>query len=482
MRTLLLSTLITLTLAQQQQPFLIQQQQPLLTLTRIHTHSLTTLNTIINSISPNISIWSSSAECSSSHTPCSLDIAASPSSLDTLLNSYPNLNTTTLQPDIHSLIQQQSQSLNTLDDTDYNEEWHQHYHSYQQIQDYLNHIALTHPAHAQLITLGHTYENRSLTAIKLGHFLPQSKKIGVLVIANQHAREWISAASALHLIHQILNDELDPSSGTGRAGKSGWKGTRDLLDIFDITILPLSNPDGYAYSWTHERMWRKNRQPTSNEEGCVGIDVNSNWDANFQGWPVERACSEAYAGSEPFEAYESRAIAEFIKDEANGIGSVVDLHSYGQMLTYPFAFSCSPSLSLPDEEDLLELSFGAVRAMRDVHARTFRAGRHCDLAWEVRGSALDWSYGYFPPAQVDKKTRTPRRRPITPSSFSETMSRSSLQPREGNLVKWSFALELRDEGTYGFLLPEEQIRPSGQEAGALMRYMLEFIAKREKRI
>ncbi|CAD6912052.1 unnamed protein product, partial [Tilletia caries] len=151
--------------------------------------------------------------------------------------------------------------------------------------------------------------------------------------------------------------------------------------------------------------------------------------------------------------------------------------------TYPFAFSCAPSLSMPDEEDLLELSFGAVRAMRDVHSHTFHAGRHCELAWEVRGSALDWAYGYFPvPPPTAEGGRRGRRRFPRRKDIVSTSSTSALQPREGNLVKWSFALELRDGGTYGFLLPDEQIRPSGQEAGALMRYMLEFIAKREHRI
>ncbi|KAK0539609.1 hypothetical protein OC842_000881 [Tilletia horrida] len=476
---------------------------------------------------------------------CYLDIASTRSAFerftDTSLHDG-SLSVEVLQPDLDALVRsqvEQNQRAALLaddgDGPDYGDPWHDRYHSYEEIQAYLQHIATTYPSHAQLISLGKTHEGRSLTALKLGHFgpaaagsrphheqqqrqaSPPKPKLGVLVMANQHAREWISGATALHLIHQILTDELELDLGrasaldqTATASRKGrkkgrkdgpaahrnaWAGSDDLLEVFDITILPLANPDGYAYSYGSERMWRKNRQPVDESSECVGIDVNSNWDARFQAWPVSRACSEAFPGTRAFEAYESDAIARFIAEPANNIRSVIDLHSYGQMLTYPFAFSCSPSLSLPDEEDLLELSVGAVRAIRDVHSHTFHAGRHCALAWELAGSALDWSYGWFPAPAAPSgtagvltagKRRSPRRRAISPSpvtsSSTPISAASSLQPRTGNLVKWSFALELRDGGTYGFLLPADQIRPSGQEAGALMRYTLQFIAKREKRL
>ncbi|KAK0549868.1 hypothetical protein OC845_002936 [Tilletia horrida] len=477
-------------------------------LTRLSAPSPASFSSLLQSASANdqLDIWSSSSACSSSSSsdPCSIDIAASSFALSNFLLPFSNISytTQTLISDIHSLAAQQRQStiFDEGDVPDYGEEWHNQYHTYEEIQAYLSHLATTFPSRARLISLGQTYENRSLTALQIGHFPPQhpheddsleaersrrkkkknkksKEKLGVLLMANQHAREWISGATALHLIHQILAAEQEESVTASSSKKS--KGRHHAssptllnlpLDTYEITVLPLANPDGYSYSWTGSRLWRKNRQPVTTDDDdndnpdptnpdCVGIDLNSNWDAGFQAWPKERACSESYPGSRPFEAYESAAIARFINDPVNKIRSVVDLHSYGQLLTYPFAFSCSPSLSLPDEEDLLELSTGAIRAMRNVHAHTFHAGRHCELTWELAGSALDWSYGW-----------------MLSSPFSER-----LRPREGNLVKWSFALELRDGGTYGFLLPPDQIRASGQEAGALLQYMLEFIAKREGR-
>lgn len=51
--------------------------------------------------------------------------------------------------------------------------------------------------------------------------------------------------------------------------ESNKKITR-LVDQFEFTIVPVLNADGYAYTWEHNRMWRKNRQPTS-IPFCPGI-------------------------------------------------------------------------------------------------------------------------------------------------------------------------------------------------------------------
>jgi hypothetical protein len=47
-------------------------------------------------------------------------------------------------------------------------------------------------------------------------------------------------------------------------------------------------------------------------------------------------------------------------------------------------------------------------------------------------------------------------------------------------IKYSYAAHLRDTGTYGFLLPEEWIRPTGEETAALVEYLATFISKDPK--
>ena len=44
--------------------------------------------------------------------------------------------------------------------------------------------------------------------------------------------------------------------------KNGQPHDEDVVAVNWI-IMPLLNPDGYEYSHTHDRMWRKNRTPNS---------------------------------------------------------------------------------------------------------------------------------------------------------------------------------------------------------------------------
>ena len=46
----------------------------------------------------------------------------------------------------------------------------------------------------------------------------------------------------------------------------------DLLESLDWYFLPSHNPDGYAYSRDHNRMWRKTR---SDNGGIFGCKVNT---------------------------------------------------------------------------------------------------------------------------------------------------------------------------------------------------------------
>lgn len=47
-------------------------------------------------------------------------------------------------------------------------------------------------------------------------------------------------------------------------------------------------------------------------------------------------------------------------------------------------------------------------------------------------------------------------------------------------MKYSYAVELRDTGRHGFLLPEEEILPSSEETFAGVLKLANFIRKREK--
>ncbi|KAG0003907.1 Carboxypeptidase A4 [Entomortierella chlamydospora] len=257
---------------------------------------------------------------------------------------------------------------------------------------------------------------------------PKKHPKAIVIHGGQHAREWIGPATVTYIAKELI-------LGYGKSKKI----TR-LVNEFEFTIIPVLNADGYAYTWEHNRMWRKNRQPTS-IPFCAGIDTNRNWGYMWNnGGSSGNPCSESYHGPRPFAAKEPRMVADYILEKGNVV-SYIDFHAYSQLWMTPFGADCS---KIPkDDEDILEAGLGAARALKDVHGTRFAVGSVCNIIYQASGGSLDWTYAV------------------------------------GD-VKYSYAVELRDTGLHGFLLPEEEILPSGEETFAGFLHLANFIRKREK--
>ncbi|CAF4437889.1 unnamed protein product, partial [Adineta steineri] len=94
---------------------------------------------------------------------------------------------------------------------------------------------------------------------------PVNQKKAVWWDGGIHAREWISPATNIFIAHTLLsNYSKDPT-------------ITHLVDQFDYYILPVFNVDGYAYTWSKDRLWRKTRSKTIIPL-CFGADPNRNWD------------------------------------------------------------------------------------------------------------------------------------------------------------------------------------------------------------
>ena len=93
------------------------------------------------------------------------------------------------------------------------------------------------------------------------------------------------------------------------------------------------NPDGYVYTWTNDRMWRKTRKPNE-DSPCVGTDLNRNYDSNWGGQGASPLpCSETFRGPKVFSAEESAAQRDYLADYASGLELFLTFHSYSQVLT-----------------------------------------------------------------------------------------------------------------------------------------------------
>lgn len=99
---------------------------------------------------------------------------------------------------------------------------------------------------------------------------------------------------------------------------------QELAKNWTIYIFPCLNPDGQKYGWTNNGPGRTTLYSASSNN--QGIDMNRCWSTGFQSQQGDRN----YTGSEPFLAYESRYLRDFLLTHRSSSGKtvLVDLHGW----------------------------------------------------------------------------------------------------------------------------------------------------------
>lgn len=140
--------------------------------------------------------------------------------------------------------------------------------------------------------------------------------------------------------------------------------------------------DGYVYTHSHNRMWRKTRSQTESiifrqsaeasliadritrfeddpildddilaklrakvaspkaSLSCTGADANRNFDYYWlTGGSSRNPCSDTFAGSKPFSEPESRALRDLVLDNKDHLAMYISLHAYSQMWLLPWGNS-----------------------------------------------------------------------------------------------------------------------------------------------
>ncbi|XP_054754105.2 carboxypeptidase B-like isoform X1 [Lytechinus pictus] len=292
------------------------------------------------------------------------------------------------------------------------------YNNLSQINRWIDSIERKHKGVVTIITIGTSYEGRTIRALKISVPVQQSRFHGnetlprksIFIQGGIHAREWISPATVIYMTNQLLK-QYDKRQDV-----------RMMLDNFDWYILPVFNVDGYEYTWTNDRLWRKTRSPTSIQH-CKGTDPNRNWDNHWcEAGASKNPCSETYCGSGPFSEVEVKAVSTFLTSGINFIG-FIDIHSYSQLWMTPYGYSTSFPSDYIKQNTQSKLS---VRALSGVFGTVYEYGSIANTLYEASGSSVDWTY-------------------------------------DNADILYSATLELRDMGEYGFLLPADQIIPTGKE-------------------
>lgn len=213
----------------------------------------------------------------------------------------------------------------------------------------------TYPNDVSLLNIGNTYEGRPILGVRVNIGGGSNKK-SIVFEGTHHAREWISTATVTWMLNELLT--------------SNDQEVRSIANTYDWYMFPVTNPDGYVYSWTTNRLWRKNRSPTPNLL-CTGTDLNRNWDNFFnQGGTSLNPCSDVYAGVAAFSEPETRLLAEFIKKLPNLVG-YFPFHSYSQILMVPYGWTFE---HLENYEQLYAIGLKAIESLRSKFGTNYLLG------------------------------------------------------------------------------------------------------------
>jgi hypothetical protein len=281
--------------------------------------------------------------------------------------------------------------------------FYQDYRTFDAVLARLAAVAAAQPGRVTVVEVGLSLEGRPIRGLRITNPGADDRPV-VLVQGCQHAREWVSVAAPMYAAEQFAT----AASGDDLDG---------LLDQVELVVVPVVNPDGYVYSWDVDRFWRKNRRDD------VGVDLNRNWEV---AWGGEGASAdpfaEDYRGAAPFSEPESAAMRDFIAADPDVI-TLFDVHSFGQLLLYPWGYAVIDS---NDDALFADLVADMSDAMWQPYQESYTPLQSAEL-YPAAGNALDWAYGVHGVYAVTAELRP---------SYDE---------------EW------------GFLLPPEFIEPTGEE-------------------
>jgi len=290
------------------------------------------------------------------------------------------------------------------------------YHDFSEIDAWIDNMASAYSDVVSVFTVGQSYYGQTFRGLKLSR---GSNNPAFYMNCGIHAREWISPATCLYLAKYLTE---------ATAGSDEYT----MLQNIDIYITPVSNPDGYKYTWDGDRMWRKTR--SDNNKVCIGVDPNRNWEVNFGGQgSSSNSCSDAYSGPSAFSEIEVASIRDTALAVPN-VQAFIDIHSYSQMVFWPWGYKQTPT---PDRTLLTTIGTESVAAIKAVHGQTYGAGQIASIYGVASGSTADYFY------------------------------------QSG--IKCSFGAELRDLGRYGFTLPERYIQPTAEEFWAGLKVIAGYV-------
>jgi len=215
----------------------------------------------------------------------------------------------------------------------------------------------------------------------------------------------------------------------------------DLMENVDWHIVPVLNPDGYEYTFNEDRLWRKSRS-RHNGASCPGVDLNRNFDFHWgEAGTNDDPCRNTYPGPFPFSEPEANNTANYLFNNRQRIRAYLTFHSYSQLWLTPYGYT----EDLPsDYEELEDLGTRAAVALAQLYGTEYEVGAPSHILYSNSGSSRDYAKG-------------------VPG------------------IKYSYTIELRDTGDFGFLLPPQQILNTCEETWEGVKVIARQVGREQPR-
>jgi murein tripeptide amidase MpaA len=282
----------------------------------------------------------------------------------------------------------------------------ENYHTYEEIVGLVDQWVMDKPGLVSKSVIGTTYEGRDvvMTTIRSGLNKPV-----FFFDCGIHAREWISPATCIWIMNELIYKYGNDAEITS------------FVDAFEWKFIPSINPDGFAYTWSTGRLWRKNRNPGT---PCDGVDINRNFAVGFGGSGASgSACSEIYYGKGAFSELESQAVRDVLASLQGRVKAAISMHSFSQLWLAPYGYNTQYPSNYTEMYRVMEIGVNALTA---TYGTVYEYGTTGTLLYFASGVTTDY---YYDAAQI----------------------------------VYSYTIEVRDTGVYGFELPPDQILPTATE-------------------
>ena len=213
-----------------------------------------------------------------------------------------------------------------------------------------------------------------------------------------HAREYTTTETVTRFAEELVADY-------GTDADTTW-----LLDYYNISIVPIVNPDGRKFA-EQGYSWRRNTNPNppEGEEPAAfpnyGVDLNRNFSGKWGEIPGGSSGdpgSNTYRGDSPFSEPESQAVRDYVTSlfpdqrgpgdfdpaPSDTTGIFLDVHSFGNLLLYPYGWTDLPAGN-KKELETLGRKFGYFTGL---DGEAYDVSRSIGL-YPTDGTTTAWAYG-----------------------------------------------------------------------------------------